>query len=297
MGNTFSITAVAEAETFAMACIDKAFAEISRIENLLTTFNEESQTALINRNAGLQPVPVAAEVWGLVERSIRISLLTDGAFDITYGSIDKSLWNFDTRMKALPDAATALKAVRLINFRNIELDKEKGTVFLKEKGMRIGFGGIGKGYAAERARQLLQTMGIHNGVVNASGDLATWGHQPGGDPWTIGIAAPDGSHHLFSQLAITDMAVATSGYYEKYVVIDGKRYAHTINPKTGLPVSGIKSVTVICPYAEMADALTTPVMVMGIKAGLHLMNQVRGVHCLIIDENDQVFTTNNINIV
>ena len=162
------------------------------------------------------------------------------------------------------------KIVRLINYKNVIVDEKKSTVFLKEKGMRIGFGGIGKGYAAEKAKVVLQQMGIESGIVNAAGDLTAWGFQPNGKPWTIGIADPDTRHHPFSSLNITNMAVATSGNYEKYVVIDGKKYSHTIDPKTGLPVSGIKSVTIIAPNAELADALATPVMVMGIKAGLHL---------------------------
>ena len=132
--------------------------------------------------------------------------------------------------------------------------------------MRIGFGGIGKGYAAEKAKTILQQMGIKSGIVNAAGDLSAWGFQPNGEPWTIGIADPDATHHPFSSLNITNMAVATSGNYEKYVVIDGKKYSHTIDPKTGLPVSGIKSVTIIAPNAELADALATPVMVNGNKS-------------------------------
>src|SRR5207237_64213 len=147
-------------------------------------------------------------------RSIKISVLTQGAFDITYGSIDKSLWNFDTNMKALPDVATARKMVKLINYKHVVLDEKNNSVFLKEKGMRIGFGGIGKGYAAERAKLVLQQAGVKNGIVNAAGDLTTWGYQPDGKPWTIGIADPRNALQLFSYLNITNMAVATSGNYE-----------------------------------------------------------------------------------
>lgn len=296
MGNRFEISVVTDTEEEAMTHIDNAVEEIRRIEKLLTTFNDNSQTNLINKYAGERPVKVDREVFDIISRSKRISEITQGAFDISYGSVDKRLWNFDKEMTSLPDPAVAAKMVRLINYRNIILDDRKCTVFLKEKGMRIGFGGIGKGYAAEKAKQLLQQRGVQSGVVNAAGDLTAWGLQPGGKEWTIGIADPDAARHPFSYLNITDMAVATSGNYEKFVMIDGKKYSHTIDPKTGLPVQGIKSVSIISPNAEIADAMATPVMIMGIEVGLDMVNQVKGLACIIIDENDTIYTSKNINL-
>jgi thiamine biosynthesis lipoprotein len=294
MGNRFELSVVSDDAQWAANRIDDAVEEISRIEKLFTTFNESSQTSLINQHAGINPVRVDREVYELVQRSLKISELTQGAFDITYGSIDKRLWNFDTTMTELPDPKIAKQSVRLINYRNVILDENDCTVFLKEKGMRIGFGGIGKGYAADKAKHILRQKGVESGVVNASGDLSAWGMRPGGKPWTIGIADPYTKVTPFSTLDISNMAVATSGNYEKYVVINGKKYSHTIDPKTGLPVEGIKSVTIITPNAELADAMATPVMVMGIKAGLNLINQMRGIACIIIDENDRLFTSDNI---
>lgn len=296
MGNRFEITVVEKNPERAKEHIAAAVEEIRRIESLLTTYTEESQTALVNRFAGIKPVKVDREMFDLIQRSKRISEITQGAFDLTYGSIDKRLWNFDQQMTSLPDPATAKEMVRLINYRNILLDEKKGTVFLKEKGMRIGFGGIGKGYAAEMARAVLQQRGVKSGVVNAAGDLTVWGHQPDDKPWTIGIADPASARQPFSYLELTNMSVATSGNYEKYVLIDGKRYSHTIDPKTGLPVHGIKSVTIISPNAEIADAMATPVMIMGVKVGLDLINQIRGLRCIIIDEENRLFTSNNIKI-
>ncbi|RLJ80270.1 FAD:protein FMN transferase [Pedobacter alluvionis] len=297
MGNRFEFTLIAEHEQEGNAAIDAAVAEVRRIEHLLTTFSDLSQTSLINEHAGLSPVKVDEEVISLIERSVRISEITDGAFDITYGSIDKRLWNFDPDMTSLPDEETALKSVGLIDYRNMILNKEKSTVFLKNKGMRIGFGGIGKGYAADKAKLVLQKLGIKSGIVNAAGDLITWGTQAGGHPWTVGIADPEQTDRPFSALKISDMAIATSGSYEKFVTINGKRYSHTIDPKTGLPVSGVKSVSIICPSAELADALATPVVVMGIKIGLELINQIKQVACIVIDDNDRVYTSNNINVI
>jgi thiamine biosynthesis lipoprotein len=296
MGNQFEISIVADEENFAQQKIKEAVAEISRIEELLTTFKPNSQTNQINAQAGIVPVKVDSEVFQLIQRSIRISEISQGAFDITYGSIDKKFWHFDVHMDSLPKPEDAKRAVALINYKNVILDPLTETVFLKEKGMRIGFGGIGKGYAADRARKILQDAGIKNGIVNASGDLVTWGNQADGKPWTIGIADPEHKLKPFSYLDISNMAIATSGSYEKYAVIDGKKYSHTIDPHTGFPVRGIKSVSIICPQAELADALATPVMVMGVEVGLNLINQLKNIACIIIDDDNNLFTSKNINI-
>lgn len=296
MGNSFEITVVASDEIWARKKILLAVEEIKRIEKLLTTFDESSQTNQINHNAGVAPVTVHREVFNLIGRSIKISSITDGAFDLTYGSVDKKLWNFDKSMTSLPDEMTAKKMVRLINYHNIILDDKNCTVMLAEKGMRIGFGGIGKGYAADMAKALLKKEGVQSGIVNASGDLVTWGFQANGRPWTIGIANPDSAQSPFSYMNITDMAIATSGNYEKYITINGKKYSHTINPKTGLPVTGIKSVTIISPNAEIADAMATPVTIMGVKAGVNLINQVHYLACIIIDDNNKIFTSKNIQL-
>lgn len=296
MGNRFEFSVVCNDKIQAEAHIQAAILEVGRIEKLLTTFSDDSQTNEINRQAGVQPVKVDREVFDLIKRSLKISSLTQGAFDITYGGIDKSLWNFDINMRTLPDPLLAKEAVKLINYRNVILDENAGTVFLKETGMRIGFGGIGKGYAADRAKMSLQARGIKSGIVNAAGDLITWGTQPNGKPWTIAIADPDHYRTPFSTLNISNMAIATSGNYEKYAIINGRKYSHTIDPLTGFPVTGIKSVSIICPSAELADAMATPVMVMGIKVGIDLINQLQQMACIIIDEHNHIFCSNNINI-
>lgn len=296
MGNNFTITVVAENENIGNKNINLAIEEIRRIERLLTTYKEDSQTNLINENAGIKAVKVDLEVFNLIERCIGISRITQGAFDISYGSIDKILWNFNKAMTQLPDAETALKMVHLIDYRNIILDQENTTVFLKEKGMRIGFGGIGKGYAAEMAKQILLNHNVQSGIINASGDLSAWGLQPDGRKWTIGVADPDTPNAAFSYMEISNKAVATSGNYEKFVIINGKKYSHTIDPKTGLPITGIKSVTIISGNAEFADAMATPIAVMGIKAGLFLIDQIPDLYCIIIDDNNKIYTSKNINL-
>ena len=296
MGNRFEISILANEENFANANIDLAVAEISRIEKLLTTFSNDSVTFQINENAGIQPVVVPKEVFDLIFRCQMISKMTQGAFDISYGSIDKKFWNFDLNMTSLPDKDVAKKTVELINYENIILNETDKTVFLKNKGMRIGFGGIGKGYAAECAKKILQQNGIESGIVNAAGDLTAWGYQENGEAWTIGIADPNKKESVFSTFNITNTSVATSGNYEKFVIIDGKKYSHTIDPKTGYPISGIKSVTIIAENAEIADALATPVTVMGIEVGLNFINQIPNVGCIIIDDYDKTYSSKNINI-
>jgi thiamine biosynthesis lipoprotein len=296
MGNRFEISIVSDDKNWAFEIIEEAVKEIQRIETLLTTFDENSQTNQINKFAGIKPVKIDKEVFELIERCNRISQLTQGAFDITYGSINKKLWNFDTSMTALPSQAVAKKMVQLINYKNIELNKTETSVFLKEKGMRIGFGGIGKGYGAEMAKKIMQNNGVQSGIVNASGDLTVWGKQPNGKPWTIGIADPNNAKYHFSSFELTNTSIATSGNYEKFILVDGKKYSHTINPKTGLPIEGIKSVTLITPNAEFADAMATPISVMGIKVGLNLINQINNLEGIIIDDSDNIFTSKNIKL-
>jgi len=294
MGNRFDLGVVGDDEVKANQALEKVIIEIKRIEALLSTYQSDSQINQVNEKAGISPVKVDEEVFNLVERAQRISELTQGAFDLSYGSLDKSFWNFDQNMKQLPSKELAKNAVHLINFKNIILDRTSGTVFLVEKGMRIGFGGIGKGYAADQAKKLLVKEGFMNGVVNASGDMCAWGKRADGEDWTVGISNPDFPRDILSEFSLNDSAVATSGNYEKFVIIDGQKYSHTIHPKTGFPIHGIKSVTVFAPFAELADVLTTPIAVMGVEIGLHLMNQMNGVACIIIDDMNQVFSTKNI---
>ena len=296
MGNHFEITVVCDDEQWANEKIEIGVKEIQRIEKLLTTYAENSETNLINTNAGISPVKVSEEIILLIERALRISNITQGAFDISYGSVDKSLWNFDTSMTSLPSREIAKQSVRLINYKNIIIDKEASTVFLKQKGMRIGFGGIGKGYAAEQAKNVMRAAGVENGVVNASGDLTTWGLMPDGNKWTIGIVHPEMASSVFTYMNVSGLSVATSGNYEKYIMIDGVKYSHTINPKTGLPVTGIKSVTIVSTNAEVADAMATPVMIMGIEAGLNMINQINDIEAIVIDDNNTLYATKNIKL-
>jgi len=295
MGSRFDITVVANDAVKGNEYIDNAVAEITRIENLISSWDINSQTSAINKNAGIKPVKVDLELFNLIERAIGISKLTDGAFDMSYASMDK-IWKFDGSMTVMPSEKTIKASVAKVGFQNIVLDKVNTTVFLKLEGMRIGFGAIGKGYAADKAKALLIEKGVVSGIINASGDMNTWGKQPDGSPWKVAITNPMNKNKVFALLPITDGAVVTSGNYEKYVNFNGKRYTHIIDPRTGYPASGIISVSVFAPKAELADALATSVFVMGKEAGLDRINQLPKIECIIIDDKGNITKSNNIEI-
>jgi thiamine biosynthesis lipoprotein len=295
MGSRFSFTAVAESEQLAQKAVSLGIEEVVRIEKLISSWDDSSQTAEINRLAGRKPSLVSNEFYGLVQRSTKVSRLTEGAFDITFAGIDK-LWKFDGSMQALPDSHKVRESIKYISWEKIILqnsgdDEPRMLVGLQDSNMRIGFGGIGKGYAADRAKAIMKHAGAHSGIVNAGGDLCAWGEEPEGGPWKLAIANPVNPDEPIGFLELSDMAVVTSGNYERYAEIDGLRYAHIIDPRTGWPARGLVSVTVVCPSAELADALATAVFVMGKEKGLDLINQLEGIECLVIDEEGEWFAT------
>lgn len=295
MGSRFEITAVSADEQLAWDAINAAIQEISRIEKLISSWDADSQTSEINRNAGVQPVKVDKELFALIKRSKKISDLTDGAFDISYASADR-IWKFDGSVTDLPSDEAIKKSVKKISYQNIILDPEASAVFLKEQGMKIGFGAIGKGYAANRGKQIMQEMGITSGIVNAGGDLMAWGSEVDGSPRKIGVANPKNKQQILAWFNATNMSVVTSGNYEKFITVDGKRYSHIIDPRTGWPVQGLKSVTIISPDAELSDALATSVFVLGKEKGLSLINQLKGVECIIVDEKDELIHSANLKL-
>jgi FAD:protein FMN transferase len=197
-------------------------------------------------------------------------------------------------MSEMPSAEAIKKSVVKVGYQNIILNKEKSTVFLKLKGMKIGFGAIGKGYAADKAKALLQNMGVKAGVINASGDMNTWGVQADEKPWKVGITNPVNKEKVFSWFNLTDDAVVTSGNYEKYVKFNGVTYTHIIDPRTGYPAHGIYSATVFSKSAELSDALATSIFVMGVETGLDFINQLNGVECVIVDENLRLHFSNKL---
>lgn len=295
MGSDFEITVVAKDSTKGYHYINTAIKEITRIEKLISSWNSSSQTSSINASAGIKPVKVDIELFKLIARALKISELTNGAFDISYASMDK-VWKFDGSMKTIPKEEEIKKSVEKVGHSNIILNKEKQTVYLKLKGMKIGFGGIGKGYAADKAKALLINKGVIAGIINASGDLNTWGRQPNGKEWMVAIKNPLNKKKVFSWFALKNNAVVTSGNYEKYVTFNNTLYTHIIDPRTGYPAKNIISVSVFTKTAELADALATSIFVMGKETGLDFINQLKGVECIIIDEKNNVIKSKNIEL-
>jgi thiamine biosynthesis lipoprotein len=295
MGSTFEITVVDDDAIRANKHIDAAVAEIKRIERLISSWDMALQTSEINKNAGAKAVRVKKELFQLIERAKSISKLTDGAFDISYASMDR-IWKFDESMGQMPSDKEIKLSVAKVGAKSIELDAKNNTVFLKKKGMKIGFGAIGKGYAADKAKTLLQERGVSAGIINASGDMNAWGSQPDGTPWRVAIRNPMNKNKVFALMPLQNKAVVTSGNYEKFVRFNGVRYAHIIDPRTGYPATELISVTVFAPKAEFADALATAVFVMGKEAGIDRINQIPNVDCIIIDHKGIISTSENIEL-
>ncbi|TYP72910.1 FAD:protein FMN transferase [Aquimarina intermedia] len=295
MGSDFEVTVVAETENEGTYFINLAIEEIERIEQLISSWNVNSQTSLINRNAGIQAVAVKKELYDLIERTIGISKITDGAFDITYASMDR-IWRFDGSMHTMPSHEEIKASVAKVGYKNVILYPQNTAVFLTMTGMKVGFGAIGKGYAADKAKQVLQSKGVKAGIINASGDMNAWGKQPNGTDWKVAITNPLNKSEAYALLPLYNKAVVTSGNYEKFVTFNNKRYSHIIDPRSGYPASGILSATVFAPSAELADALATSIFVMGVSQGINRVNQLPDVDCIIVEDNGAISTSKHIQI-
>ena len=295
MGSDFEITVVTESRVEGIKAIQLAVEEINRIENLISSWKTTSETSKINQAAGITPVKVSKELFELIDRSLKISKLTDGAFDISYASMDK-IWKFDGSMTTFPPEEQIKNSISKVGYEHVLLNPENSSVFLKLKGMKIGFGAIGKGYAADQAKSLLQDMGIAAGIINASGDINSWGTKPDGANWQVAITNPLKKDSSYGTFPIYNQAVVTSGNYEKFVKFNGKQYSHIIDPRTGYPSSGILSVTIFAPKAELADALATAVFVLGADIGLDRINQLMQVECILVKEDGSVEFSKNIKL-
>lgn len=295
LGSPFEITVVASDSLQGDLFTNIAIAEVKRIESLISDWIPSSQISKVNQNAGIISVRVDKEVYDLVERATKISRLTSGAFDISYASMDK-IWKFDGSMTEMPTHEAIKKSVEKVGYQNIILNPKDTTIFLKNKGMKLGLGGIGQGYIADKIKVLLQEKGCTSGLVNVSGDINTWGKQPDGKSWSVGIINPMNKNKVFATFPLDDSAVETSGSYEKFVTFNGKRYSHIIDPRTGYPATGIVSVSVFAKQTELADALATGIFVLGVEVGLDLINQLNGIGCIIVDDKGTVHVSKNIDI-
>ncbi|MDR7370359.1 FAD:protein FMN transferase [Flavobacterium aquidurense] len=292
MGGRFDITIVAQDSLTAENSIDEIIAEITRIENLISDWKPTSQVSEVNQNAGIRPVKVDKEVFELAQRALHFSEITNGAFDISFAAMDR-IWKFDGSMTEMPSAEAIKKSVEKVGYKNIILDSTQSTIFLKLKGMKIGFGALGEGYATNKCRDLMLAKGITSGIVNASGDMTVWGRQPNGKEWKIGMTNPFHTDEVFAVVPLKEGAVTTSGSYEKFVVLNGKRYSHIINPSTGYPSTGLCSVSVFGPNAETANGFSTSIMVLGKEAGLNLIKKYPDYSCIMITDNGKILKSKN----
>lgn len=290
MGSRWQITIVAADSLSAEQNIDTVITEVTRIENLISDWRPATQVSQVNANAGIQPIKVSREVFDLTKRAIHLSKITGGGFDISFAAMDR-IWKFDGSMTAMPTPDAIKRSVEKVGYKNIILDSVNSTIFLKLEGMKIGFGALGEGYAADRCREMMLARGIKAGIVNGSGDMSTWGKQPDGSDWTIGITNPFKEDTVIAVVPLKRGSVVTSGSYEKFVVFNGKRYAHIINPATGYPATGLCSVTVFGPSAERANGFSTSMMVLGKDAAMKFIKQFPDYHYIIITDKGEIFTS------
>lgn len=288
MGSRFDITVVALNEELGYISIQEAAGEIRRVEKLISSWDDESETSQINKYAGIKPVKVSLELFKLLERCKQISEITNGAFDISFSAMD-AVWKFDGTMATMPTDTEIFTAKNNVGYDNIILNATDTSVFLKNKGMKISFGAIGKGYAADKAKELLVSKLVVGGVLNAAGDITTWGTKVSGEKWLIGIANPLSTNIIFSWIPLLESSVSTAGNSEKFITVNNVKYTDVVNPKTGYPAKGLNSVSVFSKSAELCDALATAIMIMGRDAGLALVNQLGGTEVIIIDSENKLY--------
>lgn len=267
----------------AKALLSEAFDRADELIHVINAWDPVSPLAAVNRMAGTGPVIVPRILYDLVERSLKVCAFTEGRFDITFASMDR-LWYFDRPMERLPTPAEVKASVAHVDYRHIRLVPGDTAIHIRNAGTKIELGAIGKGFICEQMKSFLVERGVVNGLVNAGGDLVAWGTNERDEPWTISVMDPRQPGRVIGRFPITDHAVATSGDYERFVDIGGERYTHIIDPRTGWPVKGIRSVTVTYPDAELADALCTAVFLNGVRDGLALIDQVQGLHGFIVDD-------------
>jgi thiamine biosynthesis lipoprotein len=288
MDTIVTITVVSESKKEAIKGIDEALSEIRRIEGLVNFFSSDSEISEINRNAGIEPVKVSHDTLNVIESAIDVAKKTDGAFDPTVGVITHL---YDFHEGILPDDSTIQGKLPLVGHRNIVVDRAEGTVYLMEREMMMDLGGIAKGYAADRAIDVLRSGGRKAALVAVAGDIRGYGLKPDGRPWRVGIRNPRGkADDVMATIELENMAVSTSGDYERFIVTGGVRYHHIIDPKTGYPARGVMSVSVIAPLAVLTDSFSTAFFIRGIEESISEAQKL-GYDALMIDESGKVHMT------
>ncbi len=282
MGTRVQVELWQQDEVKAQACIDKVFAEMHRIDALMSPYKPDSEVSLINAGAGSKAIAVSEEVYDLLQRSVAISAMSGGAFDITFSSVG---YYYDYRQKLQPDEELIRQKLDAINYKNLQL-KDR-TVHFARAGMRIDLGGIAKGHAVDNAIEILKQCDVQQALVSAGGDSRILGDRQG-RPWMIGIRHPRDSAAVALSMPLTDSAMSTSGDYERFFIAGDERIHHIINPKTGRSADRSWSATVIGPRATVTDALSTTLFVLGADRGLELIETLDGIDAIIIDASGVV---------
>lgn len=285
MGTEVRVYLWSEDEAAGLEIVDAVFAEADRINGLMSTYVDDSEISAVNREAAERPVAVGPELFKLIQQSLDISVLTRGAFDITYDSVG-SLYDF--RSGRRPDAATTESARELIDFRYVHLDEAADTVTFLKDGVRINLGGIAKGYVVERGVDILRINDVKHAIVTAGGDTRLLGDRRG-RPWMVGIRDPRDDAEIVLSVPLVDEAISTSGDYERFFIEDGTRYHHIIEPGSGHVAGAVRSATVFGPDAVITDALSTAVFVLGVDRGLTLIGTLPDYESIVIDAEGSVY--------
>lgn len=290
MGTQVIVKAVGSDRKQLDAAMKAAFDEVWRLERMMSNFMPESELSLINRQAGKSPARVSRELFDVIKRAVSFSELTGGTFDVSFASVGK-LWNFRTGV--LPDPAAVKAQLPFVNYRKIQLNEEESSVFLPFPQMEIGLGGIGKGYAMDRAMAVLVAHGIDNAIVMAGGDTLVKGKK-GTELWRIGLRDPDKKDGILAVLPLEDQAISTSGDYERFFIKDGVRYHHILDPATGYPAMKCRSVTILAQDATTSDALTKAVFILGPERGLALIEKMENVESIVIDQHGTMYLSSGL---
>jgi thiamine biosynthesis lipoprotein len=288
MGTEVSFAVLSDDEEGAERAIGAAFAEIQRIEDLMTTWRDSDITR-VNANAGIAPVKVSPETLEVIEMAQKTSKLSGGVFDISFYGMH-GIWKFDDDMvKRVPSPEEIKKRLPLVDYRKIIVDHDRSTVFLQEKGMGISLGGIAKGYAVDRAVAVLKRAGFPDAIVQAGGDLMCSGSK-NGKSWVTGIRDPRGGRgDVYAKMMLIDHAFSTAGDYERFFINkDGKRYHHIIDPHTGYPATKSRSVTIYAPNAFIADAVDDAVFILGWEKGFEMIDKLDDVGAVVVDDHGRV---------
>lgn len=294
MGSALQLTAWTDDESAASVAFDEVFAEFDRLDGLMSVWRAGSDVERLNAAAGLHPVAVSTEMREVLAVAHQTSDWTGGKFDVTFGVLS-GLWKFDhDQDNSIPDAREVRRRLPLVDYRALDVDEQRGTAFLRQKGMKVHLGGIGKGYAIDRAAAMLRRRGLGDFLIQAGGDLYAGGHR-GERPWRLGIRDPRGAaDRSFAALDLSDATFSTSGDYERAFVRNGRRYHHILDPDLGEPARGCRSVTIVADRAALADALSTGVFILGPSAGMALIEQLLGVEGVIVSDANEVLISSGL---